>query len=234
MKHLVIGLGEVGKALQKVLDNCPGWDLSMSALGPPTKTDVLHVCFPYSGKFKDEVARYRSITGASYVVVHSTVPLGTCDSIGAIHSPVRGIHPNLEEGIRTFVKFFGGANAQVVAREFTDRGVKVYCTTRAADTEALKLWDTTQYGWDILIQKAIHEYCQKHGLDFSVVYSMANATYNAGYARLGRPEYTRYVLKHVPGAIGGHCVQQNWELLDHGFAGLSKTIHQQITEREEK
>lgn len=229
-KNLVIGLGEIGSAIQKIL-GCDGYDAkfedNVSIEGP---YDVIHICFPYNEEFIGAVRDYRDITQAKLVIVHSTVPVGTCDTLGVVHSPVRGVHPKLEEGIRTFTKFFGGEQAMTAAKIFRAKGIKTMCSLEARETEALKLWDTTIYGWNILIQKAIKAYCEKNDLDFGMVYTMANKTYNAGYEALGHPEFTKYVLKDFPGTIGGHCVRENWELLDDPIADLSRSLHKRITD----
>lgn len=232
MKQIVIGLGEVGSALRKVLE-CDGYDSvsPLSELGEGY--DVMHIAFPYTpGRFAEMVKRYKERTGASLVIVHSTVPVGTCDPLHAVHSPIRGVHPNLEQGIRTFVKFFGGPEAQIAAGIFAERGIKVMTTPLAASTEALKLWDTAQYGWNILIEKAIHSYCEERGLDYAMIYTLANATYNRGYELLGRYDVQRPVLRHVEGPIGGHCVKENWEMLEDPIAVLSKDLHKRIIETE--
>ena len=238
MKQIVIGLGQVGQAIQKVLE-CDGYD-PLGAPGdlplhvsesypPPEQYDVLHICFPYSEAFVDTVLEYEKKYAAELVVVHSTVPLNTCDPHGWVHSPVRGVHPDLELGVRTFVKFFGGEKAPIAAGLFQEKGVKSSTFLLAKNAEAMKIWDTTQYGWNILLMKAIAAYCEEHGLDFDLVYTYANATYNNGYALLGRIDVQRPILRNVPGPIGGHCVRENWELLDSPIAELSKTLHRDLT-----
>lgn len=222
--HLVIGLGQVGSAIQKILQ-CSGHDAKTDARSSIPDADVIHICFPYSDKFVEYVSQYHKETGAKHVVIHSTVPVGTCDTNGWIHSPVRGIHPNLEEGIRTFVKYFGGVGAYDAAKAFHLMGVRVIYVDRAAETEAMKLWDTTIYGWNILIEKAIKKYCKDRGLSFNTVYTSPNQTYNEGYRALSHPEYQKYVLEHVEGPIGGHCVRQNWDLLDDPIADISRELH---------
>jgi hypothetical protein len=66
----------------------------------------------------------------------------------------------------------------------------------------------------ILLNKEIRDYCNKHGVDFNIVYTEFNRTYNEGYEELGRKEVARPYLKYVDGKIGGHCVYQNSKLLD--------------------
>lgn len=229
MRHLVIGLGEVGTAIRAIL-GCDGYDTTMplSELRP---ADVLHVCYPYVfGTFAESVKRYQERTGATLVIVHSTVPVGTCDPLRAVHSPVRGVHPELERGIRTFVKFFGGTRALEASGYFAERGLEVVHTNRAAETEALKLWDTTIYGWNILLEKSIAAYCARMGIDFDIVYKQANTTYNDGYEKLGHPEFKKYVLKDTAGPIGGHCVRENWELLEDPLAYIAKDLHKRLTD----
>lgn len=124
----------------------------------------------------------------------------------------------MAEGIRTFTKFFGGERAEEAADIFRKLGIKCTTTPRAQDTEALKLWDTTYYGWNIVFEKAVKEYCDDHGLDFDIVYTQANRSYNRGYSTLGMMNVQRPVLEHRPGPIGGHCVIPNAEILGGDIA----------------
>lgn len=218
MKHLVIGLGEVGSAIQKVLE-CDGYDIN-GGLPGVEQYDILHICFPYSEGFVGYVKAYIETFKPDLVVVHSSVPVGTCDPQGWVHSPVRGVHPNLEQGVRTFVKYFGGESAEVAAESFKRMGVTCIVTERAKTTEALKLWDTTAYGIMILLEKEVHAWCVRNNVDFLLSYTEATKTYNEGYAALGRPEVARPYLKHIPGPIGGHCVIPNAELLVAGDENL--------------
>lgn len=228
MNQIVIGLGEVGTAIQNIL-GCAGYDSNDQHYPQVGQFDVLHICFPYAADFVESVRYYQETFKAKLVIVHSTVPLGTCDRHGWVHSPVRGVHPNLEEGIRTFVKFFGGKQALAAAGIFLAAGIKVQVCEFAKNTEALKLWDTTIYGLNIMIEKGIAAYCEREGLDFELVYTLANATYNEGYARLGMPQYSKYVLKRQPGPIGGHCVMPNAQLLDHDLARILEDLHSRIS-----
>jgi len=209
--HLVIGLGEVGTGVAEVL-SCPGIDKDEKI---PT-AEVIHICFPYSNRFVQFARKYKIASGARLAIIHSTIPLGTTRKCGEdfVHSPIRGKHPYLAEGIRTFVKFFGGPRAREAASYFADIGVRVVTTTSPENTEAMKLWDTEIYREAILLNKRIHSYCKEHGLDFDIVYLQANVTYNDGYVKLGNPEYTKYVLQFMDGPIGGHCLEQNHSLLE--------------------
>lgn len=211
MVHLIVGYGEVGKALGKVLGKHYWMDRKKGTwFGQDIKVDVVHICIPYSKNFEQAVRFWDT---GELVIVHSSVPVGTCDRLDVVHSPIRGVHPNLEQGIRTFVKYFGGRQAEQATKIFKDLGIKCKTFAKARTTESIKLWDTTQYGKLIMMEKEIYEWCKKHKVDFQEVYQNANRDYNEGYTNLGRPEVVRPYLRHMPGKIGGHCVLNNAKLL---------------------
>ena len=213
-QHLVIGLGEIGSSLQRVI-HADG--IGYGDFAPQEAYKFIHICYPYSEEFVKSVTDYAKEFQAEYVVVHSTVPLGTCNKIqryvSCTHSPVRGVHPTMDEGIRTLTKFFGGKDAQIVADEFEKMGVDTITTKNSKNTEAGKMWSTTQYGLFIIMMHQIKDYCDEQGVDFDIVYRQFNETYNEGYLKLGRPEVVRPALKYMSGKIGGHCVIPNCELL---------------------
>jgi hypothetical protein len=233
-KHIVAGLGEIGSAIQNVL-HADGIDIDKAKNSfKPGPYEVLHICFPYSRHFAAHVKQYQKHFSPSVTVIHSTVPLGTSQKLGAVHSPVRGVHPHLEAGVQTFVKFFGGRDAKKAARYFSQKGIPVFCHPSARTTEAMKLWDTTVYGWNILLEKAIHEFCRKNKVDFDVVYTKSNETYNEGYEKLGKPQFKKYVLKHFPGPVGGHCVIPNLELFTSDVGTILKEYNRRLQKNKRK
>lgn len=217
-QHVVIGAGQVGSAIAQVLGARHEVHVRDIERSGPERAEVLHICFPWSERFTALVLDYAADYGADLVVVHSTVPIGTCARLGAVHSPVRGRHPFLAAGIRTFVKFFGGDRASEAAAFFAYCGVETRCVPEASTTEAGKLWELVQYGLQIVIEKQMFAFCAKQGLDFDVVYTEFAHTYNQGYSLLGEEQFRRPVITHVPGAIGGHCILQNGALLPHPLA----------------
>lgn len=225
MKSLIIGYGEIGQGLHKVVGG-DYIDIDGRSSYTHDDYDVMHICFPYSKSFISDVEMYMDCFTPKLVIVHSTTPMGTCDKLGVVHSPVRGVHPNIDIGIKTFVKYLGGQDAHLAAKYFKGFGVKTKITKLARTTEALKLWDTTQYGMMILLNKNIKKFCTRHGVDFDLVYTDANKTYNEGYRKLGRDEVVRPYLKYVKGKIGGHCVVPNARLLD-GVPSLLITLYDQ-------
>lgn len=214
MKHLVIGLGEVGSAIQQILQ-CDGYDNSKAgSMEIGQKYDILHICFTYGSDFVKHVIDYQVKYKPKYIVVHSTVPIGTCRAHGWTHSPIRGKHPDLKESILTFTKYIGGVNALAVGRELQKFGINIKVVTDADNTEAGKLYDLMQYAVSILLSKHIYKACKEKGLNFDTVYRDFNKTYNIGYQQMGMPEVNRPILEYKPGPIGGHCVVPMMSLLD--------------------
>lgn len=218
MRQLVVGAGEVGAALAAVL-GAPARDVE------PIEGafDVLHVCIPWSEDFVEAVTSYEREHDSDLVVVHSTVPVGTCDPHEWVHSPVRGRHPYLADGLRRFPKHFGGRRAPEAAMLFNTIGISTLTHDRAADTEAGKLWELVQYGVQIQVEKAIHAWCVEQELDFDVVYTRFAETYNEGYLELGEEQFVRPILDHLDGPIGGHCVVPMSALLDHPLAEMVRS-----------
>lgn len=234
MKHFIAGNGEIGSAIKEVLSD--KYDVvAFNKEGTEGTCDVLHICFPHSSSFEWEVEEAVTRYAPGLTIIHSTVPVGTTDrlatSIRIVHSPVRGVHPNLTEGVRTFTKYFGGewSAAKEAAEIFREVGVRADIWPSARDTELAKLLSTTYYGIAILFQKHAKRLSDKHGTDYHRVYEKWNDHYNEGYQLLGMPNVTRPVLKNMPGKIGGHCVQANWKLLGGTLGWLARIWHKIIT-----
>lgn len=224
MTSLIIGLGEVGLALKKIL-NCVGFDPNVcnddTIICP---VDIIHICFPYSDNFNKEVRAYQKQYTPKYTVIHSTVPVGTCRRLKAHHSPVRGVHPHLQEGILTFPKWLA-PKSKVLKKYFEDCGINVFETDKTETTEAAKIWCTTYYGWNIIIEKQIFEYCKKHKLPFEEVYTEWNNQYNWGYTQLDMENVVRPILKHIKGKIGGHCVTSNLKFLNNEVSNIINKLN---------
>lgn len=218
MKTLIIGRGEVGNALVKVLapyspDTLDKLDVAQDKASLASTYEIMHICFPYSGDFKGEVMEYQAHYKPIFTVIHSTVPVGTSSSLRAIHSPVRGIHPFLEQGLRTFVKFIGGPEASKVADYFRRAGLRIMLFDRQEVTELAKLLETESYRANIEFAKYAKQQADFYGVSYHEAYTLQALSYNEAYQRLGYPEFTRPVLQAIDGPIGGHCVMANKELI---------------------
>lgn len=216
--QVVVGMGEVGTALQAIL-KCDAHDPAKGIICEEHH-DYVHLAIPYidEDQFTKAVAEIREIFTPGLIINHSSVPVGTSRKLDLVHSPIRGVHPKLEQGIRTFVKYFGHSNrnvAEVASSLFFPHGIKIKIANSPEETEAGKLWCTTGYGLNIILEKIIFAYCKAKKLDFNFVYTEFNNSYNKGYAELGMPQFAKYNLKHMDGKIGGHCILPNIDLLDH-------------------
>lgn len=227
---IVIGFGQIGSSLFNVLKKTYNTNVSHRDIKSEEKeipVDIMHICFPYGKKFIKEVKKYQKIYSPKYTVIHSTVPRGTSSKCNSYYSPVRGIHPHLENSLKTFVKYLAPKNEEL-AEYFTACGIKIEQHDSTDSLEVMKLYCTTLYGLNIIAEKEIWNYCQKHGLDFDVVYTKSNKTYNDGYKELGFPQFVKYTLTHQDGKIGGHCVIPNCDLLKTPVAKFIKNQNKKI------
>ena len=226
---IIIGGGEVGGALYNILSchyptilidknkerSCGEYKGEM--------VDYLHICLPYSKNFSKIVGNYQKEYKPRYTIIHSTVPVGTSRKLKAIHSPVRGIHPFLTEGLKTFVKYLGGKQASQVADYFRRAGLRVYIYDKSETTELMKILSTTKYGLDIEYTKEVKRLCDKYRVPFSA-WTIWTQHYNEGYSKLGYSEFSRPNLTPIIKPIGGHCVRQNYELLKSKFISFIKKL----------
>jgi len=229
-KSIVIGMGQVGTAVYNVLAkrfHVDDWDLKYNINEPDDYNYfILHICFPYFDGFEKEVKKYQEKYQPKYTVIHSTVPVGTSRKCGAFHSPVRGMHPDLTGGIRTFVKFIGGENSDEVAEYFRKAGIRIYLCRKPETTELAKLLSTTYYATCIEYIKATEKLCKEHDVPFAEAFTLFQQTYNEGWKKLDHPEYQRPILIPIQRKQGGHCTLPNCELLkEFKFAQLIKQLN---------
>ena len=217
-KTLIIGKGEVGNSLEKVLwRHTPDIRGKESKFSEKDKYDILHICYPYSETFLEDTRKYIEKYSPQATVIHSTVPVGTTEQLGenVLHSPVRGKHPNLMDGLKTFVKEIGGSAkwGYKVRDYFLVAGIPAEYTNKTSrDTEFAKIMCTTRYGFEIVFCKEMKKLCDKYGIDFEFAYTKFNKDYNAGYDKLGDTKYHRSILEPIHGSLGGHCISNNCKL----------------------
>lgn len=209
-RAVIMGRGEVGQALSNIF-LCEAIDLGERA--KDDQYDYLHIAFPWSDNFEAEVLRYQEVYKPLYTIIHSTVPVGTSLRLNAVHSPIRGMAPYLELGIRTFTKFIGGKDAYRVAEYFRDMGLRVILCDKSETTELGMLLGTECYRINIEFAKYAKEKCDQHWVPFSEAYTLFAREYNEGWIKLGQPEYVRQVLQPIMAPIGGHCLVMNSELI---------------------
>ncbi len=215
---LVIGNGEIGRPLAELIEKSGNYVVfikDVKQIKIPEPIDILHICIPYSEGFSTIVDDYAREYRPKLIIINSTVRPGTTDAIAkkigipAVHSPVRGRHPNMKEGLLKFVKFVGGEKqAALLAKEHFERiGLTVMLMDSAINTEIGKLLETTYYGIDIAAHQEMYRICKVYGADFIQAVTLYNATCTMDIAhKVPRPLM-------YPGKIGGHCVLPNIEII---------------------
>jgi len=234
----ILGHGETGQALEKIIkkhqpvfyrtrkeDNLKGRPIVF-----------LHITIPYSKTFVKTVVDTIKELQPYLCFIESTVEVGTTRKISEktdcllVHSPIRGIHPDLYKGIKTFVKLVGGIDkesAEQAAIYYKKLGLKTFHCIGPETTELGKILSTTYYAWNIVFQKEAFRLCQKFEVDPSIAYDLFNLTYNAGYTELGMKHVVRPILRQVEGPIGGHCMIPNCQMLEKRLGNvLTRTILQ--------
>jgi len=216
----VLGFGEVGQAIARFYKNPRIKDLGQD--DGLKGVEILHICIPWSDSFVNDVKKEIKDVQPKLTIIHSTVRPGTTKKIGGmvVHSPIRGIHPKLYQGVKTFVKYIGADNkkaGQMAARHLSSLGIKTKVFTPAATTELGKLLDTTYYGLVIAWHGEMEKMCRKFKVDFEEAVGDFNRTYNEGYKKLGKPNVVRPVLYPPQSGITGHCIIPNTEILKKIF-----------------
>ena len=218
----IIGYGEIGSSLHaiykefdhnvKIID--PFFDLNDDL----SNCDLLNICIPFIDNFVNIVNEYIDTLNPRLIVIHSTVEPGTTSQIkGRVcHSPVRGLHPNLSLGIKTFIKYISSDdinNSIEYQNHLNSLNIKSFICKNTKTSEYAKLLDTTYYGLCIAFHNDVASVCEKEGLDFNEVMTNYNQSYNDGYVSLGKENVVRPVL-YSSGKIGGHCVIPNAKILN--------------------
>ncbi|TRO46044.1 GDP-mannose dehydrogenase [Candidatus Bathyarchaeota archaeon] len=227
---LVVGLGEIGRALFDLLKGKDDFtvygldldEIKMRATSQdpnemPDKVDTMQICLPCKDKdsFVAAVSSYAEKFKPNLVIINSTVYPGTtkktqqsCTCLVA-HSPIRGVHESPEHmkwEIKRYTKYVGGANAEAAeaaCKHFEKMGLKVKKLKSCAETEVAKLFETTYRAWMIACFQEMHRISRNLGAEFDDAVDFLEDTHRV---RLDRPVM-------FPDVIGGHCLIPNTKLL---------------------
>lgn len=228
-KVLVVGLGEVGRALYELLRergkfDVYGYDLDEEKMRSvtlrvelPYNVEVMHICYPCLDQknFVETTLDYMGRFNPKLTIIDSTVPPGTTQKIYeaskslVVHSPVRGMHKDLEtmkRDIMFWSKYVGGATkeaAELARKHFEKLRLKVKVLKSPVETELAKLFETTYRAWMIACFQEMHRISRRFGADFNEVVDMIEDIHRVHF---NKP-------LHYPGVIGGHCLIPNTELL---------------------
>jgi len=220
----ILGYGDVGQALAKFYKHPKIKTLDRDDGLKGVK--ILHICIPWTDDFVKIVKKEIKEIQPELTIIHSTVAPGTTKKIGGmtVHSPVRGVHPYLYEGIKTFVKYIGADNKKagnLAKKHLEGLGIRTKVFYPSTTTEIGKLLSTTYYGLCIAWHGEMKKICDKFGIDFEKAVTDFNKTYNEGYTKLGKHNVIRPVLYPPKNGIGGHCLLENTILLKESVGDFS-------------
>lgn len=217
--HLIIGFGEVGKAIAEIF---PDAYIISDIISKEHSLNfkVMHICFPYNEEFISNVKNYIQTYKPEHIIIYSTVPIGTTKQIkGAVHSPIEGRHPDLELSIRQSVRWIGCDDLEecnFFGNIFFELGIKTCRTSSSNFTEFLKLRSTAKYGINLAWTDYEKRVADALGMDFELLKDF-DKDYNRLYKELGEDWAQRYILDPPEGKIGGHCVADNAKLLNEQY-----------------
>jgi len=216
----ILGYGEIGKAIAKFYKNPLIKDLNRD--DGLQGVEVLHICIPWLDNFVEIVSKEIKEAKPKITIIHSTVAPGTTKLLASkfngavVHSPVRGVHPDLHKGIKTFVKYIGADDkkaGEMAKKHLESLGINPKLFFPSITTELGKILDTTYYGICIAWHGEMKEICDKFGVDFEQVVTEFNKTYNEGYTKLGKKNVVRPVLYPPQGGRPKHCIVPNATIL---------------------
>ena len=225
MKSLVIGMGEVGQALFNVLESAypdiQSYDKNQ-AIAIALPIDIIHICFPYSEDFIKQVGDYLKIySSTKYLIIHSSVPVGTTAKITkdtnckVFYSPIRGHHENMEQEIRTYVKYIASDNCitDEVSQYFESAGIRIKMMPDTESAELMKLLELYRYGLYIAGAKEQENICKHFGKNYGLVVTGLEETSNEGLVKLGKSQQCQPILWPFKDYVGGHCTVEDMEIL---------------------
>lgn len=218
LKVFILGMGEIGQAHANVLADeyeVVGHDIKFDNPSECDKADVLLVAIPAVPDFVLEVRNWQARISPDLTIVLSTVPPGTCESIGpdVVHATTRGLHPRLEDGIRGIVRHLGGGKAKEAAKLFEAVGIACQTHARSKTTEVAHLLSNYSYRVNLALADEMAMVCRREGVDYLESVIQYATTNNEGFRRIGQPSKMRPILTPPQGKVGGHCVQQNTDIL---------------------
>jgi UDP-glucose 6-dehydrogenase len=211
MKVIVIGLGEVGSAIYELVKQFHETEtLDIEPKKIVGFFDVMHICFPYTNNFIENVLSYAKQFQPKLLIIESTTQVGTTDKIAkrlpatlVCHSPVRGRHEDtLLLGLKMYTKYIGPCSseaAEFAKKYYMDMGLNVYIAKSPLETEFAKLMNLAYYGTCIGIFQEFERLIEKHKLKREDIMNFIGSTQIESRGNVPRPLY-------YGGYIGGHCV----------------------------
>ena len=239
-KDLVVGIGEIGKSILKLLskDNIVvGFDLNPDLMDKRKieryknlKTSFMHIAIPVTGKFINNVLKLYKKFQPECIVIHSTIRPGTTEilqgklPIPVIYSATRGVHKRMIYDLKRYTKFFvispnaprGKWASSRYVKMMKRYGIKTKKMTKPETLELAKIiCDTSYLGWLVNYAQLSNMIANEYGVNYDEMWSFTEEIQKF----LGnRP-------KMYPGIIGGHCVLPNLDLINNEKLDQIKKIN---------
>lgn len=226
----IIGLGEVGAALFSILKHKYSVQWFEKTSNPDYSAEIMHVCIPFRAGFMEDVLRYVEIQKPKYIVVHSSVEVGTTKALAArtglpvFHSPVRGKHPDLKPEFLVYEKYLSydephKDTSELVADYFRKVGIQVTIWKGTHQTELAKLLELSRYGVYIAFAKEQDDICKKFGCDYKLVVNDYERSRTDGLKTINRHDYIQPILYPFERFVGGHCTVEDMQILLEQYDG---------------
>ena len=226
-KDLVIGLGEIGLPIFKLLSRkipTEGFDKNpeLNIQKPSTKNYkicFIHICIPFNKSFISEVLKLEKKFKPRGIVIHSTIRPHTTEKlqnkldVPVIYSATRGIHKRMLRDLKRYVKFYSvyeyAPNSKDLSKKFETRlkkcNIKFQKMSDPLTLELAKIiCDTSYYGWLINYAQISKIITEKENVDYDEMWTFSDEIH----------EFLGNRPKLFPGFIGGHCVIPNLQLID--------------------
>ena len=239
-KDIVVGLGEIGNPILKLLSKkniVIGFDLDNDLMDEikfekykNLKTSFLHIAIPVTDKFINNILKLYKKFLPECIVIHSTIKPGTTEklqkklSVPVIYSATRGIHKRMIYDLKRYTKFFViSANAprnkwasSRYVKVMKDCGIKTKKMSRPETLELAKIiCDTSYLGWLVNYAQLSNIVAIEYGVNYDEMWSFSDEIHKF----LGnRP-------KMFPGFIGGHCVIPNLDLIYNKNLNIIKEMN---------
>jgi len=218
MKSLIIGSGQIGKALFEIFSRtheCYIRDVEPEAYDPKD-IEVVHIAYPDGPTFVEDTLDYIYHYKPRLTIIHSTVAVGTTEQCGehVVHSPERGRYPNLAKEMMLYDKFVGGESGEDIAmavKYLRDCGWPAWPVPSSRDTELLKLLSNVHMGLEIAWRQTV----ERIGCN-AALYKVWEESYRSGYMKAGQYNLIRPIMS--PNPIGGHCILNCVEILSQKFS----------------
>lgn len=215
--HLIFGLGEVGSALKRVMENKTilyWFDTSPRIKDKLPESnlyiDVIHITFPQDKAFVENVRKIIKKYKPALTIIHSTTIPGTTKMLGerVVHSPILGQHSDLYKHISTFRKAIGPNSASALreAKKYLINIFDLEFYKDSTTTEVAKVLSLVKFAMNIEMARYSQEVCKKLRIDFNEAYTKFTKLYNDGYKINHLEKFLQPILLPPPKKIGGTCV----------------------------